>query len=108
MGACSSLKQKIFGRFFKDIDGCLQLMKTQSAIASGSAVLHALLPDAPWEPSDLDLYVGGHTFSKSIDWLLEWSDFLQGEGYEVEDHPDGGGYHGMKVRAEGYFSFLCC
>ena len=30
-------------------------MKKQSAIALGSAVLHALLPDAQWQPNDLDM-----------------------------------------------------
>ena len=44
--------------FFENVDGFLYLMKRQSAVASGSAVLHALLPDAQWEPNDLDICVG--------------------------------------------------
>lgn len=41
-GACRSPKHGVFGRFFRNIDGCLQLMEAQSAIASGSAVGDAL------------------------------------------------------------------
>lgn len=53
MGAGGSFKKRLFGRFFENVDGFL--MKKQSAIALGSAVLHALLPDALWEPNDLDM-----------------------------------------------------
>lgn len=83
--AGGSVKHLVFERFFRDVDGCVRLMKTQSAIASGSAVLRALLPEASWEPSDLDLYVGDMKVYGNLHWLLPWIDFLWKEGYRLQD-----------------------
>lgn len=78
---CVTAEQQLFGRFFKDVVGCRVLMKEKQVIASGSAVLHALMAKPTWEPSDLDLYVSRRSQTKNG--LLEWHTFFRQEGYSV-------------------------
>lgn len=77
-------KKRVFGKFFDNIDGCLTFMGQNGVIASGSAVLHGLLPEADWEPNDLDMYVGGVSAREGKNWLIPWIDFLRSEGYYME------------------------
>ena len=96
-GERGSPKGRLFGRFFQDVDGCLEVMKTQSAIASGSAVLWALLPEAQWEPSDLDLFLGPLRVLEDTKWVDPWVDFLGSQGYELERGVEDREYHESQV-----------
>lgn len=75
-------EQRLFGRFFKDVRGCRLLMSETSAIALGSAVLHALLSYAEWEPSDIGIFVQDE--SMDGDELFKWTEFLVAEGYRCD------------------------
>jgi hypothetical protein len=79
-GERGSLKERLFGRFFQDIDGCFEVMRTQSAIASGSAVLHALLPSPSWEAKHIDIFVD---VQENRDWSYSWIEYMRSQGYAM-------------------------
>lgn len=106
-GAEGSPQEKVFGMFFRNIDGCLQLMETQSAIASGSAVLHALFPQASWSVGDLDLYVGDMKVYGKLGWLLPWIDFLRSQGYRMDDVKGRVQYQESQVCVSSSFGEMC-
>ena len=80
-------KQRVFGQCFKDIDRCLGIMKEYGVIASGSAVLQGLLPQATWVAGDLDLYIGNVEDWSDLKCVLPWIVFLRSEGYKMECVP---------------------
>lgn len=74
-------EERLFGKYFSNIDECRSLMKRSEAIASGSAVLHALQNDPTWDPSDLDMFVSYMRLPKQG--LVEWHNFFSAEGYSL-------------------------
>ena len=83
-GETGCLAWKVFGDYFGNVEGCLNMMREHRVIASGSAVLRACLGECSWEPGDLDLYSGHGDYDESFNWVLPWIDFFFGEGYEIQ------------------------
>lgn len=96
----NSNEQKLFGRFFSDVDGCREHMKQKQVLASGSAVLHALLDDPTWVPSDLDLFVLRTSLGERG--LLEWREYFESEGYEVSRSRGGTLYPNVEVSVDNF------
>ncbi|KAJ5346224.1 hypothetical protein N7452_004228 [Penicillium brevicompactum] len=88
-------ENRLFGKYFENVDGCRLLMKQKQAIASGGAVLHALELNPTWSTADLDLFVSSRKLSKQG--LLEWHEFLRSEGYSLSKATETA-YAGGKVR----------
>ncbi|KAH1805913.1 hypothetical protein KXX35_010022, partial [Aspergillus fumigatus] len=91
----------LFGRWFESVDQCRSLMKSTGAVASGSAVLHALESRARvgsavrWVPGDVDFYVSRRAVRRGA--LVQWHAYLVGEGYELCEPVGAAGYSGMEV-----------
>lgn len=92
----SGPEDRLFGKFFVDISRCRQLMKQKQVIASGSAVIYALLNEPTWSPSDLDLFVSRKSLGKHG--LLDWHEFFCAEGYSLR----------RGVRQPSYFDGEVC
>ncbi|KAJ5346961.1 uncharacterized protein N7506_000214 [Penicillium brevicompactum] len=88
-------ENRVFGKFFTNVDGCRHLMKQEQAIASGGAVLHALELNPTWKTADLDIFMSSRKLSKQG--LLEWHQFLRSEGYLLSKRTETA-YAGGRVR----------
>ncbi|KAH1805987.1 hypothetical protein KXX35_009945, partial [Aspergillus fumigatus] len=91
----------LFGRYFRDVDRCRSLMKSTGAVASGSAVLHALDSSvrvgssSPWAPNDLDVFIARRVLRRGA--LVDWHEYFVGEGYGLCDPVGASGYAGAEV-----------
>lgn len=96
-------KQRLFGNFFVDVDGCRKLMREKQVIASGGAVLHAMLNKPFWLSNHIDLYVSRPSFGG--EGILQWHGFLVAEGYSLARELRDGLHRVGKVCA--VYSFRC-
>jgi hypothetical protein len=87
----STPESRLFGAFFRDIDGCRRLMKATGAVVACDAVLHAILRSPSWAPQSLVFF-----FPKDIssdDDVAQWVRYFGNEGYTVaEEEHAGFGY----------------
>lgn len=90
-----SLDQKLFGKFFDNVDKCRGLMRENQMVASGSAVLWSLEKLNTWLPGDLDFFV--KTTSLGSDGLFDVHDFLVSEGYVLSCSNCRESYNGLDV-----------
>lgn len=80
--ACSITQpERVFGKFFANVDACRSLMKEKQVIASGSAILHALLKYPSWNPTEIEFF--GSKNEVGISDNSQWHSFLINEGYST-------------------------
>ena len=77
---------KLFGRFFRDIAKCLELMKEKNSFSTGGTVLHAFELDPIWFPKWLGFYVDNS--NSEVGACPAWESYLQDEGYAFNESKD--------------------
>lgn len=85
----------LFGGFFSDVSGCLEVMRRTSSLAFGSGVLHALECNPDWDCKQLLFCL---EYSNRGDGLVVWHEFLLSQGFSLGDNSQSNIRDGVKVR----------